>query len=178
MKKILSFALVALFSTQIFAQHTPEQREEAHQRRIQKEALMKASDLKLKDADILWFSNLYIEYQKQLRAVLLETMKNMPVSDDKKDAAINNEDEVDIDKKEHKALTDAQAEYLILGGFDRQEKEVEVKREFYKLFREKLTPKQLTIVFMRRPMTKPGNQQARTRRAPGMMPMMPGHPHF
>ena len=161
------------------AQKTPEAREEARQKRIQKEALQKAAEYELKDADILWFTNLYVEYHNQLRAVMLDAMKNMPVSEERKNESLDNQADIDMAKKERKKLSDQEAEQFILGNFERQEKEVAVKREYYALFRKKLTPQQLTSIFILRPQRANNDAQGNGRRMPGMRPMiLTGRPAF
>lgn len=129
---------------------THAEREKQQKERIERRAQQQAKELKLDDATTTWFTNLYVEYQTELQQVRREAMKDMPrpekakknQSDD--DTATGAENMKD---KEIKKLTDEQADKMIKGSFDRTEKELKVKRDYYKRFCEKLSPKQLVRIF-------------------------------
>ena len=145
-KQVLCLAVAALATAVTTMAQRPEDFEQKRKERIEKRAKDQAKELKLDKETSIWFTNLYIEYQEQLGAVRKEAMKDMP-KPAKPETESEEANPEDMKQKEMKKLTDEQAEKFILGGFDVTEKEVQVKREYYARFREKLTPKQLIRIF-------------------------------
>lgn len=131
-------------------------------------ATRQAKELKLDEKTQEWFIPLYVEYQDTLRAVRREGMQR----------PTNNGQKADKQKKQKAQLSDAEALQRIEKIFDAEEKTLVLKRAYYKLFKEKLTPQQLLSIFNQqtRPfMPQGGNRQMRG----GQMPGMPGQgmPH-
>lgn len=150
MKKITTTLLLLTLALTTASAQRGNDRENERKERIERRAKNMAENLKLDDATATWFQNLYVEYQNQLSDVRRAAMQKMP-RPGKKAAEADEEDGTQMKEKEMKKLTDAEAEQAILAGFERQEKELAVKREYYKRFSEKLTPRQLVRIFVERP---------------------------
>ena len=150
-KQVLFLVAIAFVSAMTLSAQRRFDFEKMHKERVEKRAKDQAKELKLDKETSLWFTNLYIEYQEQLRAVRKEAMKDMPKpSKPEKNDDDDDDSPENVKEKEMKKFTDEQAEKFILGGFDVAEKEVAVKRDYYNRFREKLTPKQLLRIFSQR----------------------------
>lgn len=83
--------------------------------------------MSLDDVTAKWFVPLYVEYSEALAAIRHEAMPS-------KDKAID-------------SLSDEDAEQLIVGQFEAEEKTVAVKRDYYERFKQRLTMQQLVKVF-------------------------------
>jgi len=147
-----------------------DSREQERRERLEKRAKNLAKDLKLEDGTSVWFQNLYVEYQTQLSDVRRAAARKMPRPE--KNDETGDEDGTSMREKEMKKLTGEQAEQALLASFERQEKELALKKDYYKRFSEKLTPKQLVRIFIPRPHGGQTRQGGR-----GGFPGGPG-PHF
>lgn len=152
MKKTMTLLVLALLGTGMTQAQRADDGDRAQQRkeRIERQAQQQAKDLKLDEATTTWFTNLYVEYQTELQQVREAAMKDMPKPEKAKkggDADDESANPENLKEKELKKLTDEQAEKIIQANFDRTEKELKVKRDYYARFREKLTPKQLVRIF-------------------------------
>lgn len=158
MKKMMTLLVLAMAGFGMAQAQAPEgpqdggnnaDREKQQKERIERRAEQQAKELKLDDATTTWFKNLYVEYETELQQVRREAMKDMPKPEKAKKN--DNSDETtsveNMKDKEIKKLTDEQAAKMIEGSFDRSEKELKVKRTYYKRFCEKLSPKQLVRIF-------------------------------
>lgn len=136
MKKALFTLLVALFATTALAQS--EQRENPAARRtemIQKRAAQLVKAMRLTDEDESWFTELYTEYQDSLYA-LRQALRPQSQPEE-----VNG-------MKDMKKISDEEASQMILNQFTMEEQQVAVKRAYYEQFKNRLTPKQLMLVFM------------------------------
>lgn len=94
--------------------------------------------MSLDEVTAQWFVPLYVEYNDALTAIRHEAMPS-------KDKAID-------------SLSDEEAEQLIVGQFEAEEKTVAVKRSFYERFKQRLTLQQLVKVFAAQPGQRGGQR--------------------
>lgn len=106
---------------------------------VKRQAAALSQRMELDNITAAWFEPLYIEYSDSLAAIRATTF---PERDKKIDA-----------------LSDLEAEQLILDKFSGEEQVVAVKRAFYARFKERLTPQQLVRIFAQQPGQRPGGQQ-------------------
>lgn len=170
MKKIVFAVVLALVATAAAGQNNGENPAARRAEMTQKRAAQLVKIMHLTDEDETWFTQLYTEYQDSLRALR---------------AALRPEgqpEEVN-GMKEIKKLTDEEAQKMVANQFTMEEKQVAVKRAYYERFSQRLTPKQLVVVFMSPAMgnrQRDGQQPQQGGRYPGMpgMPMGGGFGGF
>ena len=150
----------------------PAYNAEQHKQRLEKRAFDQAKQMDLDDATTLWFSNLYVEYQTELRRIRQEARQAMPTPPKGNKDNADSTDDLDLKDKEMKKLSDEEAEKIIETRFKMEAQELATKQEYYKRFREKLSPKQLVRIFSPAPK---GRQDWRAQRGQGGGgPMGPG----
>ncbi len=128
MKKIMimmALLFVAGSSVSVMAQNNADRNE-----RIQQRADRLARDMKIEKGKVEKFVALYTEYQNALMAVRAD-----------KSASLQPRNRNIIE------MTDAKADSLIKAGFAQSEKEIILKKEFYKKMKADFTPSQLVHVF-------------------------------
>lgn len=169
-RKVFSILLCTLLGAGFaFAQERdddPQRRAQKRQRQMEHEALDLAKDFKLDDPTTLWFSNLYVEYRTELDRIREEARRDMPRPERRRRDNSETDEPGQMSEKDMKKLSDEDAEKLILGSFDRAEKELKVKRDYYPRFREKLQPSQMVRIFVR-PQRERGNGWNRDRQGGG-----------
>lgn len=101
------------------------------QEMVQRQAESLVDRMSLDDTTAAWFVPLYVEYNEALVKVRMEAMPS-------KDKAID-------------ALSDEDAEQLVEDVFASEEKAVQVKRDYYERFKQRLTAQQLVKVFTFQP---------------------------
>lgn len=171
MKRTATIFLFAVAALTMSAQEQGTDRNGRAGERIERMAREQAKQLQLTGDDATWFTNLFVEYQTELRKVRQAAMKDMPhpKKGKKKDDAMNGE-EPQLKDKEMKKLTDEEADKLILAGFDRTEKELAVKRAFYPRFREKIPANKLLRLFVNNNLQRAGQRGGRHEGRPGGRP--------
>ncbi len=117
--------------------NAPGQREEKMAARL-------AEEMKLDAETTAWFKPLYLEMQDTLRA-LRRPEAPADKSAQKSDAK--------------KQLTEKEAAALIEKNFAKTEQEVAIKRYYYAVFMEKMTPTQLVRIFVQQPGGRNQNRQ-------------------
>lgn len=145
MKKIIFAFMLAFVATAVFAQN--EDRAARRAEMVQKRAAQLVKSMKITDEDEAWFTGLYTEYQDSLMS-----LRNA-LRPEGQPEEVNG-------MKEMKKFTDEQIQQMIANQFAMEEQQVAVKRAYYQKFAERLTPKQLMMVFM-----GPGINGARQRGA-------------
>ena len=164
-QKVFSLLLCAMLGTGFAIAQGRNDDPQRRQRQMEHEALDIAKDLKLDDPTTLWFSNLYVEYRTELDRIREEARRDMPRPERRRDNSQTDEPG-QMSEKDMKKLSDEDAEKLIQGTFDRTEKELKLKRDYYPRFREKLQPSQLVQIFVR-PQRDRGNGWNRDRQGQG-----------
>lgn len=106
-------------------------REAQRKEMVQRHADALVQRMSLDEVTAKWFVPLYQEYSEALAAIRYEAMPS-------KDKAID-------------GLSDEDAERLIIGQFEAEEKSVAVKRTYYERFKQRLTSQQLVKVFAGQP---------------------------
>lgn len=101
------------------------------QEMVQQQAESLVDRMSLDDTTAAWFVPLYVEYNEAMAKVRMEAMPS-------KDKAID-------------ALSDEDAEQLVEDVFASEEKAVQVKRDYYERFKQRLTAQQLVKVFTFQP---------------------------
>ena len=102
---------------------------------VEKRAAQLVKNMKLTDEDETWFTQLYTEYQDTLFA-LRQALRPQSQPEE-----VNG-------MKEMKQFSDLEASQMIENQFKMEEQQVAVKRVYYAKFQERLTPKQMMLVFM------------------------------
>lgn len=158
MKKTIFALMLAFVATAVFAQK--EDMADRRAEMIQKRATGLVKSMKLTDEDEAWFTSLYTEYQDSLMNL------RQALRPEGQPEEVNG-------MKEMKKYSDEQIQEMIANQFTMEEKQVAVKRAYYEKFAERLTPRQLMMVFM-----GPGINGARQRGAqqPGGDHMRGGFP--
>lgn len=146
----IAISLLLCMSAGTALAQAPGGAEQDRKERNERRAKDLSKGLKLDDETTAWFQNLYVEYQTQLSEVRRAAAQKMP-RPEKRNEVDADEDATQMREKEMKKLTDEQAEQAILAAFELQEKELAVKKDYYKRFGEKLTPKQMVRIFIERP---------------------------
>lgn len=147
MRRKIFLMLVALFATaSVFAQDNNERRRERRNDMdiaevYNRQASRLVKSMKLDDDKKDVFTALYLDYQNTRHNVV------NPKGGDKEGDEVN----VDFSK-----LTDEKATELIDNNFLRQEKQLEVDKEYLPKFLEILTPSQAAQIFLRQG-GRPGN---------------------
>lgn len=108
------------------------------QEMVQRQAEGLVGRMSLDDATAAWFVPLFVEYSEAIAKVRKEAMPS-------KDKAID-------------ALSDEDAEKLIEDAFASEEKVVQVKRDYYERFKQRLTSQQLVKVFTFQPGSQRGQR--------------------
>lgn len=153
MKKFITMVMAAFILGSSMTAAAQDDKKDKKQKKDKTEMLNKratrvANDLKLDDKTTAWFIPLYVEYQDTLQAV---NRPQMPKPDGEK-------------KAKKAELSDDEALKLIEDNFAKSEKRTALQREYFKKFKEKLTPKQLVSIFVRgneHPNMQRGNNQQR-----------------
>lgn len=154
--------LAAVFTTGAAA---PRDRKDGDGKKmLEKQATRLAEDMKLDEATTAWFKPIYVAMQDSLRSVRRSVQTARKDGDTEKAATVSTN-----------KLTELQAAALIEDRFAATEKEVAIKRAFYKQLRERLTSVQLVRLFAAQPPqgdrrngNGPGNQQRTAGGFPGM----------
>lgn len=110
-----------------------------HQEMVQRQAEGLVGRMSLDDTTAAWFVPLFVEYSEAVMNARKEAMPS-------KDKAID-------------ALSDEDAEKLIEDAFASEEKVVQVKRDYYERFKQRLTAQQLVKVFTMQPGGQFGGQR-------------------
>ena len=160
-QKVLSLFLCALLGMGVALAQGRDNDPQRRQRQMEREAVDIAKELELDDPTTLWFSNLYVEYRTELNRIREEARRDMPRPERRRGGSETDEPG-QMSEKDMKKLSDEDAEKLILGSFDRTEKELKLKRDYYPRFREKLLPSQMVKIFVR-PQRDRGNGWNRDR---------------
>lgn len=160
-QKVFSLLLCALLGTGFAIAQGRNDDPQRRQRQMEREAVDIAKELELDDPTTLWFSNLYVEYRTELNRIREEARRDMPRPERRRGGSETDEPG-QMSEKDMKKLSDEDAEKLILGSFDRIEKELKLKRDYYPRFREKLLPSQMVKIFVR-PQRDRGNGWNRDR---------------
>lgn len=108
------------------------------QEMVQRQAESLVDRMSLDDTTAAWFVPLFVEYNEAMAKVRKEAMPS-------KDKAID-------------ALSDEDAEQLIEDAFASEEKVVQVKRDYYERFKQRLTAQQLVKVFTFQPGSQRGQR--------------------
>lgn len=161
----LTLALALLATVFITGSAAPRDRKDGDGKKmLEKQATRLAEDMKLDEATTAWFKPIYVAMQDSLRSVRRSVQTARKDGDTEKAATVN------ADK-----LTELQAAALIEDRFAATEKEVAIKRAFYKQLRERLTSVQLVHLFAAQPPqgdrrngNGPGNRQRPAGGFPGM----------
>lgn len=106
-----------------------------------RQATRLAKDMKLKDGDKDRFTALYLDYQNTRHNAVNPTGGNQERA----------EERADLSK-----LTDEEAAQLIQRNFERQEKQLQVDKDYLPKFLEILTPAQAARVYLQRGGSRPG----------------------
>lgn len=157
-KLTLALALLAaVFTTGAAA---PRDRKDGDGKKLlEKQATRLAEDMKLDEATTAWFKPIYVAMQDSLRSVRRNFQTARKDGDTEKAATVSTG-----------KLTELQAAVLIEDRFAATEKEVAIKRAFYKQFRERLTSVQLVRLFAAQPPQgdrRNGNNGPSNRQRPG-----------
>ena len=158
MKKLFMLAILTMFVGVGFAQKDKNVNFAERQKEMTaKRAAQLIKNMKLTDEDEDWFTQLYTEYQDSLFALRMSLRPHSQPEE------VNG-------MKEMKQFTDEEATKMLENQFQMEEKQVSVKRAYYAKFKERLTPKQMMLVFMGPPMNLRGKDNNQNQ-----MPMPP-HP--
>lgn len=158
MRNTILALMLAFVATAVCAQNEDKAARRAEM--IQKRAAALVKAMKITDEDEAWFTGVYTEYQDSLMSL--------------RDALRPEGQPEEVNgMKEMKKYSDEQIQQMISNQFAMEEKQVAVKRAYYQKFAERLTPRQLMLVFM-----GPGINGARQRGAqqPGGDRMRGGFP--
>lgn len=154
MKKIILSALVIVASgfAQVKAQDRPNDGktpEEFMKEMVSKQADKLAEDMKLESDKATEFKTLFTEYKTQEMSARMPKAQN---GDKKKEGG---------KKAKRGELTDAQADSLATANFETQEKELQLRKDYYAKFKSLVGAANAYKVVMARQQGPRGNQQGR-----------------
>lgn len=168
MKRILTLLVsTTLMLTAAAQSDGHDGRKENNSRR----AAQMTRELMLSDNDAEWFKKNYTEYLDTLSGIARRYNPARGHRDKKQEDAkkTDNKTRKRDSKSAERQLTDDEAIQLVENIFHRTEDELVVKRQYYKLFKRRLTPQQLVKIFSRPAMNR---QNSNNDRGP-----IPGGPH-
>lgn len=141
MKKLFTLALVALITLSASAQNNFQGRMERQSRQDRTEAINKqatnmAKTLKLKKENKDMFIALYLDWQ---------AARFNAINPEGGDQEVTEATEA---MNDYKNMTDEQAKELVAKNFERQEKQMQVDKDYYQKFLSMLTPVQAAQVLL------------------------------
>lgn len=136
MKKILGLCLLAMMTTVLSANAQRSRERGDEKERTERRAAFLAKQMKLDETTTNWFTPLYVEMQDTLQAVRRSVF------------AKSGEKEERNARRSMEKMTDEEAVARVEKSLLAAEQENKIKREYYRKFSEKLSGKQLFVIFV------------------------------